>query len=76
MLVEYENVYKDKEHCHKIIQLIVKYYSNYANVNELIEKAFQFGIHDIVERSLEKLDNISYYLYITLDILRHAKAER
>ncbi|VDI18995.1 Hypothetical predicted protein [Mytilus galloprovincialis] len=73
MHVEYEDVYYDEVHCEQIIQLIVKYHSNYDNVNVLIEKAFQFGIHDIVELSLEKLDNISYYLDITLDKLRYQK---
>ncbi|VDI47785.1 Hypothetical predicted protein [Mytilus galloprovincialis] len=64
-------MYSDDEYCQKIIQLIVKYYSNYVNVNELIEKACQFGIDDIVELFLEKLDNISYYLDITLLNLRN-----
>ncbi|VDI44552.1 Hypothetical predicted protein [Mytilus galloprovincialis] len=59
-------------HCEKTIQLIMKYYLDYINVNILMEKAIDVGCHSVVEELLlKKVDNISYLLDITLDKLRH-----
>ncbi|XP_071123569.1 uncharacterized protein [Mytilus edulis] len=65
-----ENVY-EFAHFTKTVQLIMKYYSDHIVINKILKIAVEFGIHNCFEELLlDKVDNISYYLNITLDKLQ------